>query len=173
MAIYNLDDISFLSHDIEKALKKINSLYKVTYNPIGNTYLPKRVADGTNHWASTETQEVFNKIIPEVKSLHKDMYAIIESISKVKKGQFKKDDLEKRFDNFKEFRLLNNKFKHFNSHQTDITLAQIVVIGEGEQHLIDIYVNFKYPDTLRPYRYSEFIETFMRILIELGAIKIE
>lgn len=172
MAVYDLNNISFLAHDIEKVLNKINSLYRVTFSKSETIFYPKRIADNTKHWTSNETNEVFNKIIPEVKSLHKDMYSIIESISKANKGIFKKDELETRFENFKEFRLLNNKFKHFNNQQADISLTQIVVMEQG-QHLIDIYVNFKYNDNFKACRYCEFIDTFLRIMEELSIIKVE
>jgi len=172
MAVYDLNNISFLMHDIEKTLTKINSLYRVTFNETETTYYPKRIANNSKPWTSTETNEVFNKIIPEVKSLHKDMYSIIESISKAKKGIFKKEDLEKRFDNFKEFRILNNKFKHFNNQQADINLTQIVVM-EHEQHLIDIYVNFKYNDNFKTCRYCEFIDTFLKIMKGLSIIRVD
>jgi len=172
MAVYDLNNTSFLAHDIEKTLTKINSLYRVTFSKTQATYYPKRVADNSKHWTSGEINEVFNKMIPEVKSLHNDMYSIIESISKAKKGLFKKDDLEKRFENFKEFRLLNNKFKHFSNQQADINLTQVVVMEQG-QHLIDIYVNFKYNDIFKTCRYCEFIDTFLKIMEELSIIKVE
>jgi hypothetical protein len=172
MAVYDLDDIGFLVHDIDKVLTKINSFYHVNFDKAGTTYYPKRAADNTKHWTSNETSEVFNKMIPEIKGLHKDMYSIIESISKAKKGQFKKDDLEKRYENFRQFRLLNNKFKHFNNQQADINLTQMVIM-ESTGHLIDIYVNFKFKNNFETHRYCEFVDTFLKIMEELEIIKVE
>lgn len=172
MAVYDLDNIAFLSHDIDKVLTKINTLYHVDFKVTGTTYFPKRVADNLNHWTSNETNEVFSKMIPEIKSLHKDMYSIIESISKTKRGKFKIDDLETTYDNFKEFRLLNNKFKHFDNSHAEITLTQMVIMDKNN-HLIDIHVNFKYHDAFRTFRYCEFIDTFLKIMEQLEVVKIE
>lgn len=163
MGIYDLNNIQYLEHDIENILNRIDNLYKIEFKIEKTSYYPKTLVDKKHHWTSKVCNDTFNKLIPEVKSLHKDMYAFLETIFKSKTGDFKKLELEKKYPYLKEFRLLNNKLKHYNDTEAEIKLTQIVMIVQHE-HLIDIYCNFKYNDRLESIRFCDFIEIFLKII---------
>jgi len=172
MGVYSLSEISYLSHDLKDILRRIDTFYSINFRISGTIYYPKRLLDNSKHWASTESIQMFNDFMPEVKSLHKDMYAAIESISKAKHGEFKLGLFEARYSNFKEFRLLNNKLKHFNNGSVEIDVVQIIVM-ESQQQLVDLYCTFRSSKDFKTFLYSEFVETFLCIMDELGAIKIQ
>src|SRR5437870_2871367 len=111
MGIYDLNDIDYFKHDIENILDRINELYKIDFHKERTTFYPKTQIDNKNHWTSEVCKESFNKLVPLVKSLHKNMYAFMESTFMSKNGMFDKLVLERRYQYLKEFRLLNNKFK--------------------------------------------------------------
>lgn len=141
MGIYDLNNIHYLEHDIESILNRIDELYKVEFKKEGTSYYPKTQVDNKHHWTSEVSKETFNKLVPGIKSLHKDMYALLETIFKSKTGDFKKKQLETKYPNLKEFRLLNNKLKHFNDTEAEINLTKAVIM-ESHGHLIDIYCYF-------------------------------
>ena len=170
MGIYDLNDIGYLKHDIENILNRISQLYKTEFRKDGNFYFSKTVVDNKHHWASQSCRETFNNIIPAAKSLHKDMYAVIENIFIASTGEFDTQSLEQKYPHLKPFRLLNNKLKHFNKAQ--ITLVQLVVM-ESQGHFIDIYCNFKSKDKLETLRFCDFIDTFLKILEDKNIISIE
>jgi hypothetical protein len=172
LGIYDLNNIQYLEHDIESILNKIDELYKVEFKKEGTSYHPRTLVDNKHHWTSEICKEAFNKLIPGIKSLHKDMYAVLETIFRSKTGDFKKFQLEERYPNLKEFRLLNNKFKHFNNIETEINLTEVVIM-ESHGHLIDIYCNFQYKDKLQLLRFCELIDTFLKILEDELVISID
>ena len=163
MSIYDLNNIFFLQHDIESILNKIDQLYKVDFQKNRTTFQPKTIVDKKHHWTSELCDNAFNNLIPLVKSLHKDMYAVLETIFKSKKGSFDKPFLEKKYTLMKEFRLLNNKFKHYNNREADINLTKIV-FPEPQGQRVDVFCNFKYENNLEGAMYYKFIETFLQIL---------
>ena len=71
-----------------------NSLYKVEFTKDKIILHPKTFARKVEHWASDASKNTFNKLIPTVKSLLKDMYSVLENIYKSQTGEFK--DLNER-----------------------------------------------------------------------------
>lgn len=165
-AIYDLNNGHFLFEDIEVLLDEISELYELTFDKANTTYTPKTSISSEHSWVSDETTKTFNKLVPKIKSMTKDMYSIIESINKSKRGTFDKQKLEKRFTNLKELRLLNNKFKHFDNQSVDVSLTSLVMM-QSEKYLLDCHVNYKYshgPVKHSSKRFSEFIQVFLNIL---------
>lgn len=171
MGIYDLNNIQYLEHDIESILNRIDELYKVEFKKEKTSYYPKTLVDNKHHWTSDVCKDTFNKLIPGVKSLHKDMYAVLETIFKSKTGDFKKLELEKKYPYLKEFRLLNNKLKHYNDTEAEINLTELVMM-EQHGHLIDIYCNFKYKDSFEALRFCDLIDTFLKIIEDEQVINI-
>ncbi len=171
MAIYNLNEAYYLWEDIEQVLNTIDSLYSIEYSNDKRFIKSKTKISSEFHFTSKECQIAFNKLIPKIKSLHKDMYGLIEAISKHKNNnQFHTRQLADRYDNFNEFRQLNNRFKHFTEQDVKIDLTSLVMI-EGKYNIIDVYCNFKKKDkNLIPIRYPEFIETFLTFLASYNLI---
>lgn len=163
MGIYDLNNIHYLQHDIESIFNKIDELYKVDFQNDRTIFQPKTIVNNKHHWTSELCKQTFNKLIPLVKSLHKDMYAVLETIFKSKRGEFNKLSLERKYTYLKEFRLLNNKFKHYNDREAEISLTELVFI-EPQGHRIDVFCNFKYKDKFEGIKYSKLIETFLLIL---------
>jgi len=165
MAIYDLNHAYYLWEDIGETLNTSGLLYSIEQNE-GKRFIKSNTkVSGEFHFTSEECQTAFNKLIPKVKSLHKDMYSLIEAITKHKNNnQFHTRQLANKYDNFNEFRQLNNKFKHFTTQEVEIGLTSLVMM-EGDYNVIDVYCNFKKKDgSLIPIRYPEFIETFLRFL---------
>lgn len=53
---------------------------------------------------SKESEIAFNKLIPKIKSIHKDMYSLIEAITKYENGgEFDTRLLASRYSNFDVF----------------------------------------------------------------------
>ena len=171
MGIYDLNNTYYLQHDLENVLSRIDSLYKVDFLKGKTVYYPKTLVDNNHHWTSDVCKETFNKLIPIVKSLHKDMYAILETIFKSNNNEFDKSNLEKKYTYLKEFRLLNNKFKHYNDKEAEINLTELVLM-EPKGHLIDIYCNFKYPNKFEAIRFADFIDIFLRIMEDENILSI-
>jgi hypothetical protein len=163
VGIYDLNNIQYLEHDIESILNRIDELYKVEFKKEKTFYYSKIIVDNKHHWTSEACKETFNKLVPGIKSLHKDMYAALEAIFTSKAANFKKLQLEIIYPNLKEFRLLNNKLKHFNDKEAEISLTEVVIM-ESYGHLIDIYCNFKYKDKFQALRFCDFIDTFLKII---------
>jgi len=143
MGVYNLKDTNYFGHDLKNIFDRIDSLYSVSFSQTKTLYHPKRLLAAGIFWASKESNEVFNDIIPEVKSLHKDMYALIESIVKAKTKTFDVKSLAGKYRYFDEFRLLNNLFKHFEPGNVEIDIVQIVIMDGKNQLLEVMLVNLK------------------------------
>lgn len=173
MAIYDLNNPAFLEHDIDAVLEKVYTLYKVDFKQDYTAFLSKTIVPKTSHWSkSPECVEAFNKLIPKVKSLTYEMYAILETVYKYKTGSFKKDALEAKHQHLKELRLLNNKFKHFFGSEAEITFTSMV-IDEWFGYLVDIWVNYKSKNGFNAVRFADLISTFLSVLEELSIITIE
>ncbi|MFN8284540.1 MAG: hypothetical protein U0U67_15060 [Chitinophagales bacterium] len=163
MSVYDLNNIAYLELDIQRTFSVINSLYKIDYTINPTFYFPKTFVNKDIHWASETSQDELNKLVPIAKSLVKDMYAILENIYKGKTGKFEKLELEKKYKYLKEFRLLNNKFKHFIDKEAEIDIVGIVFIEEDKNY-IDMYCSFKYPNKDELLRFCDFIEIYYNIL---------
>ncbi|MBK9793084.1 MAG: hypothetical protein IPP60_08260 [Sphingobacteriales bacterium] len=171
MPIYDLNNIAFLGHDMENTFDVINSLYRVNFSRNSIDFYPKTFVHIDSHWASEESQNTFNKIVPIAKSLIKDMYAVLENIYKGQTGKFEKIEIEKEYKHLKEFRLLNNKFKHFNNEKVEIDLTALAYI-QSDGSYIDVYFNFYYIDSSVGLRLSDFIEIYLTILEDKEIISI-
>ncbi|MEQ8909393.1 MAG: hypothetical protein RIC95_09385 [Vicingaceae bacterium] len=173
--IYDLDDSFYLHEDIEATLENIASIYKVQIVQGEINFYPIRIAFGARSLSDKENTIVFNKMIPIIKSITKDMYAILESSFKSRVGSFEKIKLETQYPNLKELRLLNNKFKHFKNREAKVSVTQIALLEKGKYNLIDCYVNYKYLKTgeLIPLRFADLIFVFLQILENLNLINVE
>jgi len=173
-ALYDLNNSYFLYEDIEFILSLISDLYDIQFLKDKTIYTSKTKVSAENHWMSNQSTITFNKIIPKIKALTKDMYSAIENIFKAKHGEFEKFELEKKYKFLKELRVLNNKFKHYDIRSVEINVTEMVLIGEVE-HTIECMVNFKYlkPDLLEVLRFSDLVNIFMSILEEEKIIEID
>ena len=163
MGVYDINNIQYLEYDIKNILVCIDGLYDVEFRKDETLYNSKIFVSKENIWASDIVKETFNNIIPKVKSLHKDMYALIEVISKLPTVRFDTNVLEETHSNLKEFRLFNNKLKHGNANSVEINLLEIVEMKENG-HFIDIGITFRYISDFKLLRFSDFIEIFFRII---------
>jgi hypothetical protein len=174
MSVYDLNHTYYLWEDIKEILSRIDSLYSFENIKDKRFYNSKISIDSDIHWASKDTNEIFNKLIPKFKSIHKDMYSIIEAIFKYKNnGDFSIKILSNKYQYFNEFRLLNNKLKHFTPGSVEINLIQLVMM-EGNKQKIDVMCQFKYSNgTFVAIRYSDFIEIFLLFLNDNELISFE
>ena len=171
MKIYDLDNIEYLKIDINQTLEKIKDLFELNFDNEKIEVVSKLVVDEKYKWFSDECQIAFNEKIPILKSIHKDMYAIIETIIKNKTNSFDINAFENKYEYFKEFRLFNNKIKHFNNQNAEITLTAIV-LNESIGNRIDYYCNFNYNDSFNALFFTEFIKLFIKLLVDFDIIKI-
>lgn len=166
MQIYDLNQAYYLWEDIKEIIDRIGTLY--TIEKVNGYRFIKSITEAPGKPAifSKENEDTFNQLIPKIKSLHRDMYSLIEAITKHKNdGAFNTDTLAAKYSNFNEFRHLNNKFKHFDTKGVTITLTSLVMMGEGQRNIIDVYCNFTRSDgSYKPIRYPDFIETFLVFL---------
>ncbi len=173
MNIYDLNQPYYLTHDIEDVLNKINLLYNVQIGDSDNEFVPKTVVDKKLSWISPECETAFNKIVPTIKTLTKDMYSILESIYKSRKGTFDKLKLEEKYSSLKELRLLNNKFKHYFDTEPKISLIALTLL-EPVGHRVDVMIQYQYKngknDSLR---FCELVKCFLLILEEFKIVNIE
>lgn len=165
VGIYSLSNAAYLRYDIEKLFSEIDLFYDVNYSLSEISVKSKILIDSNVHWASDKNKENFNSLMPKIKALHQAMYGIVEAVSKEKEGKFKKKELEESITNFKEFRLLNNQFKHFSQGEVKIDVISINYLLNDEIRIMDISCQFMYPGkplVLIPW--SDFILTFLAIL---------
>ena len=170
MPVYDLKNTDTLKHDFKHILGRLNDLYVIDMADEQFTLLPKLIDNSNAFWATEENTEVFNGHVPTFKSLHKDMHAFIEAHAKQKLGDKYIGQLEKMYPDFKEFRVLNNLFKHFETREVEITLTKIVF---AEQNRFDLLCNFHYQDNFKCVRYPDFIILFLTILKDLNVIRLE
>ena len=171
--IYDLDNSYFLYQDIEDVLNLISELYDIKFGLKKNDFNSKTILSKEHHWASNKSIETFNKLVPKLKSLTKDMYSIIEGVYKSKTGKFNKPELEKKYKFFKEFRVFNNKLKHHNDREATIKLTEISMIKEKET-IIGCYIQFNYIKTEKTelIRFTDLINVFFKILEDENIINI-
>jgi hypothetical protein len=151
-------------------LSKLNELYYIETDNGQFKVLSKLNDNSNTFWASDENTVAFNVHIPTFKSLHKDMHSFIEAYAKQKFGKEHIKELEKQYINFKEFRLLNNLFKHFETREAEISLTKIVHIGSST---FDLICNYKYHDKIKSLNYSDFIILFLTILKDFNIISLK
>ena len=156
-----------LKNDFDHIYKRIDEIYavKITKKEIK---ISPRICDTSNSfWASEENSAAFNKHVPAFKSLLLDMYSFIETISKHKFGKYEIEYFESKHSDYKEFRMLNNVFKHAKKKEAEITLTKIVHISTKQ---FDLMCNFKYIDSFKCLMYSSFVILFFEVLIDLQII---
>jgi hypothetical protein len=171
MSVYSLTNIDDLENDLNDIVNRISSIYQIEF--IGDKIIisPNLLDESNVFWAAEENTIEFNKHIPKFKSLHKDMYSFIETIVRNRKGTYNYLDFEREYENFKEFRLLNNTFKHNEKKQVEIYFSKIVIIDN--QQKFELLCNFKDNNGDNCLVYSLFVKLFLTILVDLKAISIK
>lgn len=168
MSIYSLKQGYYLYHDVEFVLNQIGELYKVDIKNGKATAESIMELDQKNHFASPESKEIFNTIVPKIKTLHTSMYHLLESIYRATDNQvFNTNDIENQFPDFKYFRMLNNKIKHFN--EADIDLIEVVLM-DGTKSIIEVGCQYKIGGSWEIKYYAQFIVLVLEILRELNII---
>lgn len=171
MSIYSLKQGYYLYHDVEFVLNQIGELYKVDFKDGKVTAVSIMELDKKNHFASPESKERFNAIVPKIKALHTSMYHLLESIYRATDNKvFDTTAIEKRFPDFKYFRKLNNKIKHFN--EADIDLIEVVLM-DGANQIIEIGCQYKIGDSWEIKHYAQFILLVLEILKELNILSFD
>jgi hypothetical protein len=172
MPVYDLHNPVDLQNDLNHIIKRLNGIYNINMDAKPIEIVPKLQDTSNTFWASEENAIEFNKLIPEFKNLHKDMYSFIESFTSLAtKKKYDYEPFEKKHINFKEFRLLNNMFKHPDKKAHTITFLKINHI-DGK--LFDLGCNFHFKDgSFKCIFYAEFVQLFLKILVDWKAIKWE
>jgi hypothetical protein len=98
------------------------------------------------------------------------MYSFIESFYVHVQGKYEYAILESKYQDFQEFRYLDNMFKHPKKKEVEISFTKLVYIDSKQ---FDLMCNFKYPDRIKSLSYSSFIILFMIILKDLKIVKIK
>lgn len=159
-----------MRYDLEYVLGELGRLYDVHIQPNAVSctsimHLPK-----DTHWASTQSGEYFNRIVPRVKNMHMGMYAILEGVAK---NEFKKNSVSAAFEwmdpLFTPFRHLNNQFKHSDIKDVPIELMQIVHLVGRESKSLDLMYRVNGENIL----YARFIVMFLTLLNKAGAISFQ
>ena len=165
--IYDLSCPSFLIEDINYIHNRILELYEIIYRSGSYTLISRTIAE------ENKIKETFNKLVPNLKSLVKDMYSIIEGVCKAQDGEFKKLDLEEEYEYLKEFRVLNNKFKHHNDRESRINPT---AIAKFDFSFYRIDCNFQFWYIKEDYRFtvgvSDLILTFYQVLKDKNIIEL-
>lgn len=171
MSIYSLKQGYYLYHDVEFVLNQIGELYKVDIKDGKATAESIMELDQKNHFASPESKDRFNAIVPKIKALHTSMYHLLESIYRATDNKvFDTATIEKRFPDFKYFRMLNNKIKHFN--EADIDLIEVVLIEDTKQ-IIEVGCQYKIDGSWEIKYYSQFIVLVLEILKDLNIVSFD
>jgi hypothetical protein len=168
--IYNLQDIGALENDLTFILDRISSIYQISFEGNKINISPNIDIKTDAYFTTDEHTKDFNRHIPNFKSVHGDMYAFIESLSRLKTGRFVSKEFDDKFENFKEFRLLNNMFKHPQTKECEIKFSKVVHFFQNKFSLL---CNFHYPDSFKCLMYSDFIVLFFKILLDFDAITIK
>ncbi len=170
MTIYSLTNIGDLEHDLTFILQKLESIYIISFEGNKINISPNIDIKTEAFFTTEENSKEFNSHIPTFKSIHRDMYSFVESLSRLKTGKFDITSFEAKYPDFKEFRLLNNMFKHPEVKSHEILFSKVVHIFQNQFSLMCC---FKYPDNSKNLMYFSFIVLFFNILIDLGAITIK
>ena len=168
MSIYSLKEGYYLYHDVEFVLNQIGEFYEVDVKDNKATAVSIMELAKKNHFASPESKDRFNAIVPKIKTLHTSMYHLLESIYRATDNKvFDTVAIEKRFPDFKYFRMLNNKIKHFN--EADIDFIEVVLMN-GTKSIIEIGCQYKIGESWEIKYYAQFIVLFFEILKELNIV---
>ncbi len=171
MSIYSLKQGYYLYHDVEFVLNQIGELYKVEVNDNKARAVSIMELNKKNHFASPESKERFNAIVPKIKTLHTSMYHLLESIYRATYNQvFNTTAIENQFPDFKYFRMLNNKIKHFN--EADIDLIEVVFM-DGTKNIIEVGCQYKIGGAWEIKYYAQFIVMVLEILKELNIVSFD
>lgn len=168
--IYSLTDIGDLENDLTFILQKLESIYIIGFEGNKINISPNIDIKTEAFFITDENTKEFNSHIPTFKSIHRDMYSFIESLSRLKNGKFDVTNFETKYPDFKEFRLLNNMFKHPEKKSHEILFTKVVHIFQNQFSLMCC---FKYSDNSKNLMYSSFIVLFFNILFDLDAITIK
>ena len=95
--IYNLQDIGALENDLTFILDRISSIYQITFESNKINISPNIDIQTDAYFTTDENTKDFNRHIPKFKSLHGDMYAFIESLSRLKTGRFVSKEFDDKF----------------------------------------------------------------------------
>lgn len=171
IGIYDLNNAFYLTEDIDAILTHVGELYDVNFLKSSNTYIPK--TSNNSHWASQESHQIFNSLVPKFKTITKDMYSVLEGVFTHKYGKFDKPGLEQKYQYLKELRLFNNKLKHHNNREAEINLLKFASI-DNNKHLLDCQITFKYrkAEKIDLIRFVNLIDVFLHILEEENIIVI-
>lgn len=179
MAIYNLDDRRYLSIDIDAIIKRLSHQFIIKKIDGEITVTSNIRLEDKTYWASQESADSFNFNIPEIKSLHNDMYRLVENLFKVlypQQAKRFKVVLEDKYEIFKHFRILNNKFKHYlnDGEYDEIALIQLVEINlERTNQRVGLLCQFKKGKDLALYNYTDFVKFFYLFLLDNKLISLE
>ena len=179
MAIYNLDDHRYLAIDIDSVIKRLSRQF-IIQKIDGRIAITSNIRlEDKTYWASQESTDSFNFNIPEIKSLHNDMYRLVENLFKVlypEQAKKFRGVLENRYEVFKHFRILNNKFKHYlnDGEYDEIALIQLVEINlERTNQRVGLMCQFKKGKDLILYNYTDFVKFFYSFLFDNKLISLE
>lgn len=168
MSIYSLKEGYYLYHDAEFVLEQISEFYKIDVKAGKVTAESIMLLDNKTHFASPASKEKFNGIVPKIKALHTSMYHLLESIYRATHNQqFDIAAIENQFPDFKYFRMLNNKIKHFS--EADIDLIELVFMDDNKQ-VMEVCCQYKINGSWELKQYSQFIILVLLILKELNIV---
>lgn len=169
MNVYTLSEYAYLRYDLDNILSEIGEFYEVRAVNGCLACEPLIRPPHDAHWASELSREHFNTLVPKIKSMHKDMYALLEAVAK---HELKKGSVSAAFElmdpMFTPFRHLNNQFKHFSKDRADIDLISLAYISD--KHDARIEPMFTIDGELFPYQ--KFVIMFLSLLEKTGAIEL-
>lgn len=141
ISIYDLNNSYYLYEDIENVINRIGCLYEIDFQNDNIKFTSKVKFSENVSWISEENTKVFNESVPVIKSLVRDMYAIIENVFVAKYGKFAKLKVEKSYTYLRELREFNNKLKHHNDRNVVFNLVSIININNNT---FDYMIQYKY-----------------------------
>lgn len=169
---YNLNNWTFLENDINMVFRRIDKLYEIELKN-SQVSIISNVAYDTSQFAwGEDSAKTFNKMVAEVKSIHKDMYSIVEALYKnLEDTPREVRELEKRYDQFKLFRLLNNKFKHFDITNKEFDEINVIHTALPDKGVLEVWCLFmKDGNLVNQMLYHHFVVLFIRILYDYKII---
>ena len=141
LSIYDLNNSYYLYEDIENIISRIGYLYEIDFQKDNIKFTSKVKFSENVSLISEEATNVFNESVPVIKSLVRDIYAIIENVFVAKYGKFNKLKVEKSYIYLKELREFNNKLKHHNDKNVIFNLVSIINVYDKT---FDYMIQYKY-----------------------------
>lgn len=161
--VYDLDIEHFLNEDVQNVVHRVMEFYDFERVADNLIFHSKFILPDDIHFASNDADKLFATIVPKIKSLHNDMYRIIESIHNAKTGGTPDvKTLEDKYALLTEFRVLNNKFKHY-SRNRKIKITNVTII-DGSQKMELQFLFFDKAGLVTSVLYSQFINLFLKYL---------